>query len=131
MKSTAYSPPHLPLDKHESVRGSQYAAQAYGALLDEHGLVGSMRPTRQPPYDNAMMESFMKTLKVEGVYPMAFESAEDVAEHLPRFIDSHNERRLHSALGYLSPNRFEEGAVPQAGQNRRMKLSDPRGLLQR
>ena len=63
---------------------------------------------RGNPYDNAMMESFMKTLKVEGVYPMAFESAEDVAEHLPRFIDSHNERRLHSALGYLSPNRFEE-----------------------
>ena len=43
-----------------------------------------------------------------NAYPMAFESAEDVAEHLPRFIDSYNERRLHSALGYLSPNRFEE-----------------------
>ena len=56
----------------------------------------------------ASIQSFMKTLKVEGVYPMAFESAEDVAEHLPRFIDSYNERRLHSALGCLSPNRFEE-----------------------
>ncbi len=40
----------------------------------------------------------MKTLKVEGVYPMAFESEEDVAGHLPRFIDSYNARRLHSAL---------------------------------
>ena len=39
---------------------------------------------------------------------MAFESAEDVALQLPRFIDSCNERRLHSALGYLSPTRFEE-----------------------
>ena len=39
---------------------------------------------------------------------MAFESDDDVAHHLPRFIDSYNERRLHSALGYLSPNRFEE-----------------------
>ena len=80
-------------------QGSQYAAQAYRALLSEHGLVGSMG-RRGNPYDNAMMESFMKTLKVEGVYPMAFESAEDAAEHLPRFIDSYNERRLHSALGY-------------------------------
>ena len=84
---------------------------------------------RGNPYDNAMMESFMKTLKVEGVYPMAFESAEDVAEHLPRFIDSYNERRLHSALGYLSPNRFEEEQSRTAGQNRRMKLSGPRGPL--
>ena len=107
MKSTASSPPHLLLDKHESVRGSQYAAQAYRALLGEHSLIGSMG-RRGNPYDNAMMESFMKSLKVEGVYPMAFESAEDVAEHLPRFIDSYNERRLHSALGYLSPNRYEE-----------------------
>ena len=39
---------------------------------------------------------------------MAFESEEDVAVHLPRFIDSYNERRPHSALGYLSPNRYEE-----------------------
>ena len=39
---------------------------------------------------------------------VAFESEEDVARHLPRFIDSYNESRLHSALGYLSPNRFEE-----------------------
>ena len=38
----------------------------------------------------------------------AFESAEDVARHLLRFIDSYNERRLRSALDYLSPNRFEE-----------------------
>ena len=85
---------------------------------------------RGNPYDTAMMESFMKTLKVEGVYPMAFESAEDVAEHLPRFIDSYNERRLHSALGYLSPNRYEEEQRPHPGQNRRLKLSDPSGPLQ-
>ena len=56
---------------------------------------------RGNPYDNARMESFMKTLKVEGGYPMAFESEEDVARHLMFFIDSYNERRLHSVLGYL------------------------------
>ena len=44
---------------------------------------------------------------------MAFESEGDVARYLPRFIDSYNERRLHSAPGYLSPNRFEEEQPPR------------------
>jgi putative transposase len=57
--------------------------------LVDHHLVGSMG-RRGNPYDNAMMESLMKTLKVEGVYPMAFESFEEVAEHLPRFIEKYN-----------------------------------------
>ena len=49
----------------------------------------------------------MKTLKVEAVYPMAFETLADVAETLPCFIDQIcNGRRLHSALGYLSPMQF-------------------------
>lgn len=65
---------------------AQYAAEKHRALLTKHGLVGSMS-RRGNPYDNPQAESFMKTLKVEDIYVMDYETYDEVAIGLPRFLE--------------------------------------------
>lgn len=99
-----------------SDRGSQYAAAPHRRILKSRGFVGSMS-RRGNPYDNAQAESFMKTLKVEAVYVAEYETFDDVAADLPNFIENvYNATRLHSALGYISPDRYEEINAPHGSK---------------
>jgi putative transposase len=64
------------------------------------------------PYDNAAAESFMKTLKYEEVYLWDYQSVEDVKRRLPYFLQEvYNQKRLHSALGYVTPEEFEQAEL--------------------
>lgn len=85
---------------HHSDRGVQYLCKKYVALLEEHGFQIS-NSAKGNPYDNAWVESFMKTLKQEEVYLANYETYLDVIENLPRFHEEvYNEKRIHSGINY-------------------------------
>ena len=93
---------------HHSDRGVQYASTEYTECLKAHNATISMS-RKGCPLDNAFAESFIKTVKTEEVYLFEYETRQEAYERIPEFIeDVYNEKRLHSALGYLPPNEFEE-----------------------
>jgi transposase InsO family protein len=92
---------------HHSDQGVQYASDDYVDLLKEHRFQISMA-TKGNPYENAIAESFIKTLKYEEVSLWDYRTLADVYKRIPFFIQEvYNKKRLHSSLGYLPPDEFE------------------------
>jgi putative transposase len=97
---------------HHSDRGSQYASRRYRERLTAAGLRGSMSRAGNP-YDNAHVESFMKTIKHEEIYLRSYRTMTDLMVQLPVYLEqTYNGTRLHSALAYLSPDEYERAVHP-------------------
>jgi len=95
---------------HHSDRGVQYASEDYQQLLLNHGITVSMSG-RGNCYDNAMMESFWATLKTELIHQQNYATREQAKQSIFEYIEVfYNRKRLHSSLGYVSPESFEAAA---------------------
>ena len=96
---------------HHSDRGIQYAAGSYRQVLAGSGISPSMS-RKGNCWDNAPMESFFHTLKTERVHHRVYATRDQARRDLFQYIEGfYNPRRLHSALGYLSPDEMERRAA--------------------
>ena len=95
---------------HHSDRGVQYASDDYQHLLARRGITCSMSG-HGDCYDNAMMESFWATLKTELVHHRKYATREQARQSIFEYVEVfYNRKRLHSSLGYVSPESFEAAA---------------------
>jgi putative transposase len=107
---------------HHSDRGSQYASTDYTDLLKSRQIDISMS-RKGNPWDNAACESFMKTLKYEEVLRNEYRDLAEARTSIRQFLEKiYNQKRLHSALGYLPPTEFERTTSNKDAAARRLSL---------
>ena len=94
---------------HHSDRGSQYASEAYQALLTQHGVLPSMS-RKGNCWDNAVMERFFKSYKEEWIGNNVYRTREAAIQDMQEYMKYYDSVRLHSTLGYRSPMAFEKQA---------------------
>jgi transposase InsO family protein len=110
-KGPRHAPSGSPGLIHHSDRGSQYCSADYQADLQKHGILISMSG-KGNCYDNAMVETFFKTLKSELVWRTIFATRLEATQAIGRYIDGfYNPVRRHSAPDVTSPNQFEKIAA--------------------
>jgi transposase InsO family protein len=96
-----------------SGRGSQYASEHYQLLLGRHGITCSMSGVGQC-WDNAPVESFFASLKRELVHDESYTTRDEARASIFEYVEAfYNRVRLHSSLGYLSPEQFERSHNPK------------------
>ena len=90
-----------------SDRGSQYTSELYQLLLLKYGILGSMSG-KGNALDNAVMESFYSTLKVELIYQNTYQTRREAQRDIFEYIEVfYNRERLHSSIGYYTPEEYE------------------------
>lgn len=103
-------------------QGSQYASDDYCQLLAKHQLTASMSG-KGNCYDNAVMERFFLNLKMERVWQTNYANHQEAIRDISHYIVAfYNAYRLHSTLGYLSPNQFEAN-LTEMQQNTSIEVS--------
>lgn len=103
-------------DMHHSDRGSQYASDAYQKELKAYGISPSMSRTGNP-YDNATMESFFGTLKIEEVQGRTYRDAQEARDAVFSYIEAfYNTNRIHTSIGGQSPEQLESLFFSEQGK---------------